>query len=89
VTIRYRLYLLQALPLLVPLTDLTKDVLSELYSKHVLSLLDRSIALYIYIAADNLLNLFLTISGTSLCNCVTNTRIDRYYKIDDNFVLII
>jgi hypothetical protein len=35
------------------------------------------------------LNLFLTISGTSLCNCVTNTRIDRYYKIDDNFVLII
>jgi hypothetical protein len=45
--------------------------------------------LYIYIAADNLLNLFLTISGTSLCNCVTNTRIDRYYKIDDNFVLII
>jgi hypothetical protein len=71
------------------LTDLIRDVFSELYLKHALNLLDRSIALYIYIAGDDLLNLFLTISGTFLCNCVTNTRMDRYYKINDNFVLII
>jgi hypothetical protein len=36
-----------------------------------------------------ILNPLLTINGTSLCNCVTNTRMDRYYKMDDNFVLII
>jgi hypothetical protein len=56
VTIRHRLYLLQALPLVVPLTDLIRDVLSELYSKHALNLLDRSIASYIYMAGDNLVN---------------------------------
>jgi hypothetical protein len=57
VTIRHRLYLLQALPLLVPLTGLIRDVFSELYSKHALNLLDRSIAAYIYMAGDNLINL--------------------------------
>ncbi len=71
------------------LTDLIGYVLYELYSKHTLYLLDRSVTLNIYMASNDLLHLFLTVGGASLRNSVTNTRIGRDYSIDDNFVLIL
>jgi hypothetical protein len=41
------------------LTDFIRDVLSKLYLKHTLNLLNRRIRLYIYITGDNFLNLSL------------------------------
>jgi hypothetical protein len=100
VTIRLRLYLLQALLLLVqlPLLKVLVSCISWispfLGGREKLELRKDSIQRERAFEGQKYrtspyFELFLTISGTSLCNCVTNTHIDRYYKIDDNFVLII
>jgi len=40
-------------------------------------------------AGNNLLYLFLTVGGTSLCNSVTNTRIGGVHNVDNNLILIL
>jgi hypothetical protein len=57
------------------LTDFIRDVLSKLYSKHTLNLLDRRIRLYIYITGDNLLNLSLAAGSFFFCSSVADTYI--------------
>ena len=48
------------------LTDLIRYILYELYSKYTLYLVDQRITPYVHILRDNLLDLFLAISGSSL-----------------------
>jgi hypothetical protein len=55
------------------LTDFIRDVLSKLYSKHTLNLLDWRIKLHIHMTGHNLLNPSLAAGSTSLCSSVANT----------------
>ena len=71
------------------LTDLIRYILYELYSKYTLYLVDQRITPYVYILRDNLLDLFLVISGSSLRYNVTNVGIYNRYFVDDYLVIIL
>jgi hypothetical protein len=55
------------------LTDFIRDVLSKLYSKHTLNLLDRRIRLHIHITDNNLLNPSLTAGSSFFYSSVADT----------------
>ena len=71
------------------LTDLIRHILCELYSKYTLYLVDRRITPYVYISRDNLLDLFLVISSSSLRYNIADIGIYNRHFVDDYLVVIL